>query len=502
MIWLMAAVGLLSVVLSPPQVDSIDALQRLRVARAMWQHGDVAIGYHPDPYHETHLAGHDGRGYALYGIGQSVLLVPLDVVAYSVASLLPASEQGRELVRDAGVGLMYRVILGPLLALACALVLRRLGLSRRSAVLWALLALLTTPMLHWSYSMQEEGLAGLMLLLGLWIALSPGRQARAGVLLGLCFGALLNVRYNAMLPAACVGLIALLRMPAGRLRLVVATGATMVPFAMLSLLYNWVRFRDVLQTGYQDRIEESTHVWSWSLGEFGNLLAGPHYGALWFSIPVLAGLLVLRRRRLSVAGALVFAALLGALVFLAGFMIRGVGGLGGPRYLGHVLLLAAPFGMLALRALVSRGGLRLGIAAGVLAVGALVQLSGTVFPWHLETIQRQVRQHADLPPPEPQNVVLARFANIGRLAGGSLFEYSLPAEVDRAGLPPPISEDAFRVATTPNYLPWRARGGLRATQAAPSGLVAAATAVWVAALLGCAASGAMLARSLCRRRHG
>lgn len=509
-IYLLAVVACLCVALSPPQVDSIDALMRLKVARAIWQDHDVAIGYEPSDYHLTHLPGHDGRGYALYGIGQSLIYVPLDVVAHSVASVAPVSPEARPALRDAGVALMYRLLQAPLLALVLLLALRRLGLSRRSAALWALPGTLATPALHWSYSMQEEGLAAILLIGALWLTLSPKLSARPvpiGLLLGACFGGLLNVRYNGVLPAALVGVFALSRLGGrGRWQLCAGVSVTMLPLAGLAMAYNWARFHSVFQTGYQDRIESAGDFWNWSTHEFFNLIWGPDLGLLWFSLPVLIAVILLFRgpfRRRPAGRALIGAllALAGGVVFLSGFMISGVGGYGGPRYLGHLLIFAAPFGMLALRSLVFHGGMVRLSALCIIVMGMLVQLAGTVFPWHLETMQREVRIQADLPKLEPRHVVLARFANLSRMLDGSLLEVSLPNSVDRSTLPPPVSEDAFRVATSPNYLPWRVRTGIRAGRVVSSTVITGATAFWCAALAGSVVTLAGLLRVTIRNRR-
>jgi hypothetical protein len=506
--WLLVAVVCATAVLSSPEFDSIDAIQRHKVAQAIWQNGDVAIGYEPSVHHQTHVPGHDGRGYALYGIGQSLVFVPLDLIGAGVAQVAASSESGRELIRRSVVALLYRLLLAPLLVLACVLLLRRLGLSRRSATTWGGAAFLCSPLMTWAFSVQEEGLAALLLILALWLALSPHlpRQPwKYGLLLGTLLGALADVRYNGVVGAMAVGLVALLRVPRANLfRLAGGTLAAASPWLALALFYNWLRFHDVLQTGYQLRMNEQTSLWSWDTLEFLRLIAGPEYGLIWYGLPVVVGLLLVARRGFmrqarGKAVVFVFVALGLGVIWLAGFLISGEGRYGGPRYLGHLLVFAVPFGMLALRGIWAHQRLKW-LAVGIVALGTLVQLAGTVFPRQLEHMQTQVREYANTTPPSPNNVVAARFVNIGRMANGTLFEYSLPPEIDRADLPEPVSEDAFKAATTPHYLPIRARAGLNASKAGSRSMTIAATTFWFAALLGLIGSCWMQVNSLRKRR--
>src|ERR1700724_3228602 len=77
--------GLLAFVVQSGELGTADTMHRLQTTHWLWTPEPQVF---PNEYPEFGLHGRGGRLYAWYGIGQSLLLFPLDLVG-SAASHLP-----------------------------------------------------------------------------------------------------------------------------------------------------------------------------------------------------------------------------------------------------------------------------------------------------------------------------------------------------------------------------------------------------------------------------
>ncbi len=243
--------------------------------------------------------GSDGRYYAQYGVGQSLLAVPFYLLGRGVYRLTGWGTEG--FVTRAAVMLLNPLALSLLGGVLYCLA-RRLGYRKGAAVGVALAACLATPLLVYSKTFFSEPLVALALSAAVLAALVGSEEGLAG---WLNCGAALGV-------AALIKPVTLVVVPAffafvvlrreGRWR---ATALLAWPLALALAgvgCYNLARFGSPFDTGYR------TAAWDvppW-VGLPG-LLLSPGKGLLWYCPPVvlgLAGFVPLARRRPRVAALL------------------------------------------------------------------------------------------------------------------------------------------------------------------------------------------------------
>ena len=78
------AAGLIAFVVQSGDVDSADTARRLQTTHSFWTSAPPVL---PGDYPEFGLKGRGGRIYAWYGIGQSLLMLPADIVGTYVEKL-------------------------------------------------------------------------------------------------------------------------------------------------------------------------------------------------------------------------------------------------------------------------------------------------------------------------------------------------------------------------------------------------------------------------------
>src|SRR5207245_1788853 len=76
--------GLLAFVVQSGELGTADTMHRLQTAHWLWTSQPQVF---PNEYPEFGLRGRGGRLYSWYGIGQSLLMLPADVVGTALARL-------------------------------------------------------------------------------------------------------------------------------------------------------------------------------------------------------------------------------------------------------------------------------------------------------------------------------------------------------------------------------------------------------------------------------
>src|SRR5438445_10937958 len=71
------AAFLTAVLVQYVELGSIDTVLRLQTTHSFWTSASLVL---PEDYREIGLVGRDGRIYVPYGIGQSLLMLPSDMV--------------------------------------------------------------------------------------------------------------------------------------------------------------------------------------------------------------------------------------------------------------------------------------------------------------------------------------------------------------------------------------------------------------------------------------
>ena len=384
---------LLLLATNPGRNETIDAGVRLAVTRQLWTAGEVAVRHRPHGTEDLWIEIAPDRYVAPYGIGQSLVFVPFDMVSSVLEHFTPEAWRGQLAWLPIGFGLL------PLLGLGYWYALRRLlqewGFIHPWPTLGALAMMLGTIMFFYAGQAQEENLVGLCLTLSMLFALRLRRRPTwnnalaAGFFAGTC----LTIRP--------VSVFALLIVPVliftlegswtTRSRCVGVTGVATAAGASIVLWYNFARFGNAFTVGY-DRL--TGHMSSFAFDGRSpkvlvSLLFGPGAGLLVLS-PILAiaicGMHQLwKRDRPYVVGMLV--ALLSCYSFFSAWHETYTGGWSwGTRYQVHILpLFAIPVALGLQRLAVTARGRALAVVVFALSVG--IQSLSVFATYHIEHFQ-------------------------------------------------------------------------------------------------------------------
>mgnify|MGYP001026585147 CR=1 FL=1 len=379
--FVVAAVYLLT---SPGRIDMIDGQFRYEVAANLLSHGEPTVR---DPALQPFgVPGPNGKIYARYGAGGSVIALPLLWIADRGAD--PDGEVHRflftlatPLVAAAACAVLFSFLLR--LAVPAGRALSCTAIVAFSSLLWPS-AVSTFPNAQYAFFFLAA------LLLGHESARrgSLGLAAAGGAVLGLL------VTYDEYLlclvpgAASCTiapavwdrlrgdaswlerarSLLGAARRDGSLARFVTFAFATLLGVALFFLFNRW-RFGSILHSGKVDALPEEHAIFGNPLGGFLGLLVSPGKGVIWYSPPILLGALGLRdllRRHRSLGLALLLSSVtllfvLSPVAFWAGDWCWG------PRYLTVVV---PAFG-LAMPAVVERARK---LTATVAVAGLVVQL--------------------------------------------------------------------------------------------------------------------------------
>jgi hypothetical protein len=351
------------------RIDTIDTAVRLEVARALVREGTAAI--RPlemrTPFGVVgSFEGRDGRHWAVYGIGQSLLMTPFVALGgRHDAQLVTLLNPGATALTGA-----FLVLIGA-----------RLGFGVRASAGAALafgLATLAWPHAKLTFEAPLEA-AAVTAALSFALRADPRGAALAGA--ALSFATI--VRPTAVVALPAVAWLLAAASGASRRRVAGAFLGGALPLIALALGYNALRWGSPLATGYPHTgYRYFAPQWEGLVG----LLASPGRSFFLFS-PVLAlapwGWRELRRSQPRFAGAVLLLA--GSyLAFLSFATVWNGDWTWGPRH----LLPVVPAVSLALLPLLEPGRIRAAVLAPLLGLSVLVQLVGTAvsyegyFLWH------------------------------------------------------------------------------------------------------------------------
>jgi len=159
------AAGLIAFAVQSGELGTSDAQHRLQTAHSWWTSEPAVL---PDEYPDFGVRGRGGRLQSFYGIGQSLLMFPADVIG-TYAAKLPvfAGYDGNDpSVTDIVVSYSTNILLNVLTALVCFRFLRQLNFGIKQAVAGVLALLLLTTHLHYTQNMQENNYIFLLTLTG------------------------------------------------------------------------------------------------------------------------------------------------------------------------------------------------------------------------------------------------------------------------------------------------------------------------------------------------
>jgi hypothetical protein len=491
------AAGLLAFVVQSGELGTADTMHRLQTTHWLWTSEPQVF---PGDYPEFGLHGRGGRLYSWYGIGQSLLMLPADVVGtwmarWSVFSDYEDDPAVRAIVVSYGTSILVNV----LSALVAFRFLRLLRFSVRESVLGVLALMFCTTHLHYTQNMMENNYIMLLTLAGFsfqyeWLRTGSKRALFVGC---AALGLNLLTRLTTGLDLIAAGVFVLLVLCFERVRgrelwpRFVAYCKLAAPvyafFLMVDRLYQFYRFGSFTNTyvslfAREQRLQDPTlppnFPWSTPFHEgFLGALFKPEKSIFLFDpLLVLAILLlVLLWRRLSAEvrayGVTSLLLLFAYLSFYARYTFWSGDFAWGDRYVSTSVELAALLGVpLLLRC---RGNLSAWIWRGgiVLIIASLIiQLASLAFWLPLEIYQMETLGH-------PTFVIALRFKNIAAFALGKMDAWGLNNYAMH------WDEWDYVHITTWNFLPFL----LRRVGAAPGWVVNVAFALWGAALVALAA---------------
>jgi hypothetical protein len=487
---LVLGVWLALVVTNPGRNETNDVGMREMIARRLWTSGKVTLTEIPPsqaqlPWVPT---GH-GTWAAPYGVGESLVFIPFDVVGAALERLAPASWRERIGWFPIGLGLL------PLLGVCCWLTMRRVleqeGLEPSWALAGSLAITFGTYLFHYMGQGQEEILVGFFLILSVSFALRL--RAAPKLTSAMASGALAG----ACLITRPISVFSLLIVPfllwsaahdaKTRARIFAAAGAALGAALGVVLLYNYARFGNPFTVGY-DRLGHFTKIAldHRSPGIVFSLLLGPGFGLfvlsplLVFALWGLAPLWRLDRFYALGLGVAVTA----CYVFFSAWHDSYSGGVAwGTRYQCHVLPLYALPLTLGLRRLVTGRRWRPAVLA-LASVSLAIQLLSVVVTHHLEYLESTCATGDFVEEP------LASSFREGQLAKRV---ENLTRWITKAG-PPPCAHDPGLAAVWDRYIPnfW----GPVIAHRLPRGPSLAVLSLWSACLLAAASAIALGLRGL------
>src|SRR5580658_4373460 len=501
LILLCLTAGLLAFVVQSGELGTSDTAHRLQTTHWLWTAEPQVF---PNEYPEFGLHGRGGRLYSWYGIGQSLLMLPADLLGTWIEHWPIFSDYGDDpAVRSIVVSYITNILVNIFTALAAFRLLRQLRFSAKESVAGVLALMFFTTHLHYTQNMMENNYIMLLTLAGFsfqyeWLRTGSRRALVAGCgALGLNLLTRLTTGLDLM--AAGVFLLFVLwfeRAPGRELwERFWAYCKVAAPvygfFLLVDRIYQFYRFGSLTNTyvslfAKEQRLQDPTLPanFPWTTPFFEGLL-GPLFKPeksifLFDPLLVLAILLLLILwKRLSpevrAYGAASVLLLLGYIGFYAKYTFWAGDFAWGDRYVSTAAELVA---MLAVPLLLRyRGNLSAWIWRGgilVIAASLIIQMASLAFWLPLEIYQMETLGHHTF-------VIALRLTNIAAFALGKMDAWGLNNEA--------ITQDPWDYVhiTTWNFLPFL----LRRVGAVPKWVVDVAFAVWGA---GVAVLGALLWR--------
>src|ERR1700676_5533325 len=156
--------GLLAFVVQSGELGTSDTMHRLQTTHWLWTSEPQVF---PNEYPEFGLHGRGGQLYSWYGIGQSLLMLPADLIGTWIAHWKIFAGYGDDpAVRSIVVSYSTNILVNVLTALVGFRLLQQLRFSVRESVLGVLALMLCTTHLHYTQNMMENNYIMLLTLTG------------------------------------------------------------------------------------------------------------------------------------------------------------------------------------------------------------------------------------------------------------------------------------------------------------------------------------------------
>jgi hypothetical protein len=493
------AAALIACAVQSGELGSADTTHRLQSAHAFWTSEPPVF---PSEFPDFGVHGRNGTLQSWYGIGQSLLLLPSDILGAEIEKAHAFAHYGETdpSVRDIVVCTITNVFLNVLTAIFCFRLLRQFSFSVTQATAGVLALLLATTHLHYTQNMMENNYIFLLTLIGFsyqldWLRTGNRRSLLYGsATIGLNLLTRLTTGLDLLAAGLFVLLVLWLEKVRGRELLNRCRGylAIALPvyffFVILDRLYQFYRFGSFTNTYVSVVAHETlqrhpdwpkTYPFEtpFHVGFFGAFFAPEKSIFLFDPLLILAILLAATQwKRFSPAmrAYLVSTSLMlfAYICFYARYTVWSGDASWGDRYVSTSVefasLLAIP---LLLRFRREAGMLIWTAGIALLAISLFVQLSSLAFWLQLEVAQMQTLGH-------PTFVIALRIKNIFAFAFGQMSDWGLSS--------PTMTDDPWDYAhiTCWNFLPFV----LQRVGEAPSWVVSVAFGIWFAVLAALAAT--------------
>jgi hypothetical protein len=516
--------GLLAFVVQSGELGTSDTAHRLQTTHWLWTSDPQVFPYE---YPEFGLHGRGGRLYSWYGIGQSLLMLPADLLGTWIAHWPAFSEyEDDPSVRSIVVSYITNILVSVLTALIAFRFLRQLRFGMKESIAGVLALLFATTHLHYTQNMMENNYIMLLTLTGFsfqyeWLRTDNWRALFVG---SCALGLNLLTRLTTGLDLIAAGVFVLLVLwfdtsngatsvsPVRRagtpgspptntargrhlwLRLLAyiqVAAPVYVFFLLVDRAYQFYRFGSFTNTyvaifarEYRQRDPTLPVNFPWSTpfhtGFLGPLLQ-PEKSIFLFDPLLLLAIFLLARlwKRLApevrAYGVTSLLLLVACISFYARYTYWSGDFAWGDRYVSTTVelatLLAVPL-LLRFREALGKTIWRAGCV--LIAVSVVIQLASLAFWLPLEIYQMETFGH-------PTFVIALRFNNIAAFATGKMDAWGLTT--------PAMTQDPWDYVhiSTWNFLPFL----LHRVGVAPEGVVYLTLAVW---LVGIAAMGWVLLR--------
>jgi hypothetical protein len=497
------AAGLLAFVVQSGELGTADTTHRLQTTHWMWTSEPQVF---PQEFSEFGIRGRGGRLYSWYGIGQSLLMLPADVVGTWISHWQIFSDYGDDPgVRSIVVTYATNILVNVLTALIVLRFLGQLGFSKKEAFAGVLALLFCTTHLHYTQNMMENNYILLLTLVGFsfqyeWLRTGSTRALVVGsAALGLNLLTRLTTGLDLMACGAFVLFVLWFEQVRGRAlwRRLLDYGKVAAPvyafFVLIDRVYQFYRFGSFTNTyvslaaaaqRQQDPTLPPNYPWTTPFHEgFLGPLFKPEKSIFLFDPLLLLAIvmLVLLWKRLA-PGVRAYAVATIVLLFAyISFYARYFAWAGdfawGDRYVSTTVELAAllvvPL-LLQYREYLSKWMWRAALA--LIAASLVIQIASLAFWLPLEIYQMEELGH-------PTFVIALRFKNIAAFALGKMAAWGLNTDS--------MTWDPWDYVhiTTWNFLPFL----LKRVGAVPAWVVRVAFAAWLAGI-------AVLAATLARLR--
>ena len=497
--WLQSPLGLLALVaglsafvIQSGELGTSDTTHRLQAAHSFWTSEPEVF---PNEYPEFGIHGRDGKLYTYYGMGQSLLMLPADIVGTYLARLPAFANYDVDPgVKSIVVSYSTNILVNVLTALVCFRFLRMLRFTTRQSVAGVLALLFCTTHLHYTQNMMENNYIMLLTLCGLafqyeWLLTGDTRALFAG---SAALGLNLLTRLTTGLDLIAGGVFLLLvlwfdnvRGRALRQRFVAYIKIAAPVYAFFLLIDRWYQYHRfgswtntyvAIFTREMRTLNPSlpaNYPWEvpFHVGFFGALFKLEKSIFLFdpvLLLTILVSVLVWKYMRHDIKAYVITALLLllAYICFYAKYTVWSGDFAWGDRYVSTAAELAAFISVpLLLRHRTEFGRLVWMIATALITVSCVIQVASLAFWLPLEIYQMDTLGH-------PTFVVALRFKNIAGFALGKMEAWGLTNDS--------MTYDPWDYVhiTTWNFLPFL----LRRVGVAPRWVANLAFAVWYAGI--------------------